>query len=121
MKTDEELKQIAIDIHAGRIFTDRHCKDFQEVTQVFMPLIFVGYVEKAEGEDDGDYLLRKAQSNIMVEDLKKAVMFYEYMDKASPMGINGLPVFMSFHYLDKEEFEKMNVYFKKINEAIEKI
>jgi len=34
MKSDEELKQIAIDLHAGKIFCDRQCRK-EEISMVF--------------------------------------------------------------------------------------
>jgi len=103
MRTEQELKEIALDIHAGRIFTDRNCQKPDDIRGVFMPLA----------------LMEKKQ----LKDLQKQnpVMFFEYLKDAGPMAVNGMPIFMSFRFLNKEEFAKVAEYFKKITEAIDKI
>ena len=42
MKTDEELKKVAEDLHAGRIFSDRHIEDPHDLRMVFMVLALAG-------------------------------------------------------------------------------
>ena len=38
MKTDEELKKIAVDIVEGKIFSDRHLRSSNDIKSVFMVL-----------------------------------------------------------------------------------
>lgn len=100
MKTDEELKQIAQDIHKGLIFSIGHIENPADTPSVFMPLHFMS------DEAIGDLA-------------KKEPFIYEYLDKASPRSVNGLPVFISFQYLVKEETKKMNGYYNKIKQAVD--
>ena len=121
MKTNGELKQIAIDIQAGKIFSDRHCRNEREVLQTFMPLVLIAPPEHNEKEDEEDYLLKKTKYNILIKQLQKAVFFYEHMDKAMPMSVNGMPTFPSFRYLERDEFDKMNEYYVKVVELLRNI
>lgn len=108
-KTDEELKKIAKDLLAGHIFTDRHinANDSRLLTSVFMPIMFFD----KEQFDDFNNNLKSGDINLI----------YEYLDKAGPRSINGMPMFMSFETLSKEETEKMFDYHKKIKDAIDGI
>lgn len=103
MKTNEELKQLANDMMAGRIFTDRHVKRPQDLGMVFM--LFSLMDNKAMKEFES----------------QEPVMVYEYMDKASPRSINGMPSFFSFHFLTQPEFDVFKDYHDKIKAAISDI
>ena len=105
MKTDEELKQIAKDLYAGQIFTDRHVSNPDLLSSVFMVLAFMQSETKV-GKTFYD---------------NPPALIYEYMDKAGPMGINGMPMFTSFCQLDKEECDKMFAYYEKVKEAMDGI
>ena len=115
MRTDEELKQIAKDIYAGRIFTDRQIDREENIMSVFMALVFLGCpitdsdVEKLESLT----LAKKVQH--------EAALIFEYMDKAGPVSVNGMPTFLSFQYLTRDELKKMNGYYGKIVEAMKEI
>jgi hypothetical protein len=87
--TDDELKQIAIDLFEGRIFTDRHLKSMEDARMVFM-LIPLGAFAEAPPE----YI-----DNIG--------MIYEYLSEAGPRSVNGYPSFLSLRVLSKEQTEKM--------------
>lgn len=102
-KTDEELKQIALDIYSGKIFSDRDCPDEHSVRTVFMPLA----------------LMDNEQLQELVND--KAAFIYEYLDKAGPMACNGMPMFLSFKYLAEDDLEKVISYYDKITAAVEGI
>lgn len=99
--TPDELKQIAVDLRAGRIFTDRHVKGPEEMSMVFMVLLFLD--EKALAE-------LKANPPGMV---------YEYLSEAGPRSINGMPCFMSHRYLTLEDTKTVFDLMKKL-EAAEK-
>jgi hypothetical protein len=98
-KTDEELKEIALGIHKGHIFTDRHVRSAQELSLVFMPLIFLKeeQIDKIKKEDIG--------------------MVYEYMDKAGPRSVNGMPCFMSMQMITEAEAKTVIGYVEKYREA----
>jgi hypothetical protein len=85
-----ELKQIAVDLAEGKIFSNLQLGNQQHMLQsVFMVLIFLD--EKAH--------------NSMKEN--EIVFVYEYMHDAGPMAINGFPTFMSMRMLGKEDFHDM--------------
>lgn len=103
MKNNEELKQIALDIHSGKIFTDRHIKNSVDVPRVFMILS----------------LLNRKQIN----ELKNSNpgLIYEYIEKAGSIAVNGYPSFLSYKTLSQKEFKKVMSYHKKIEEAIKAV
>ena len=99
MKTDEELRQIALDLHLGKIFSDRHCPGPESIPMVFM-------------------LLNLMEDKVIEEIKAKNVNFiYEYLDQAGPLSVNGMPTFMSLRFLTKDESDKMFEYYKKFKEA----
>lgn len=104
VKTDEELKEMAKDLHAGRIFTDRHLPEGEKASLVFMVLALMDSKQ-----------LDEFKKNV---DEEKIFMVYEYMEKAGPRTINGMPMFMSFQSLNKPDTEKMLEYFHKIEDAM---
>lgn len=85
--TESQVKEIALAIFKNDIFTDRHCPDAQAVMQSFPVLHFV----------KKDQLKR----------FKNAGMIYEYMNRASPMGINGRPMFLTCHVLSKLDADRV--------------
>ena len=101
--TDKEIKKLADDIYKGLVFTDRHIKYPNDVHRVFMPLI----------------LLKKEQLDEF--EANPPGMVYEYMERAGPMAINGMPMFLSFRYLSQEDAKRVNEKYVQIKNAIEKI
>ena len=95
MRTDEELKQIAVDIYEGRIFTDRSISEGCDAGMVFLPVILGAFKDESE------------------EGLKDIKLIFEYMDKAGPRSINGMPMFFSCQVLRTDDFKKMSEYFDK--------
>jgi len=105
-KTDEELKQIAQDLWAGKIYTDRHIPEQEmpyALATVFMPLALMH-------PDDREKLFTGEN---------KPTLIYEYLDKAGPRSVNGMPGFFSFHCLNEEETERMFRYYTAIQEAMD--
>jgi hypothetical protein len=101
MRTDEELKQVAKDLWAGRIFSDRNIpsgSDPHIVMSVFMPFALMD---------------KKTLESMQRE---KVDFIYEYLDKAAPMAVNGMPTFMSCRILTKPETKKMFEYYNKFKE-----
>jgi len=103
MKTDDELKQIAEDIYRDKIFSQLHIKRPEDVPTSFMVLRLVG-----------PEIIDEIESG-------KIFFIYEYMDKAGPRSINGMPVFGSFKYLNKDDTEKMLKYYNGICNAVQQI
>ena len=104
---DKKLKQLAQDLLAGRIFTDRHMNDGTMAQMVFMPISFFDEKQMAKFKADIDS--------------GKIFMIYEYVEKAGPRTVNGMPIFMSYRSLNKEQFEKVMDYFNKIKAAIDAV
>lgn len=95
-KSDEELRQLCIDIYGGLVFTDRHCNSPQDVGMVFMPIGLGGLTAEAEPE-----------------------MIYEYLDKAGPRSVNGMPMFMSANILNLADFQAWLPMYEKYVEQQE--
>ena len=96
MKTEDELKEIAIGIHAGTIFTDRHIKDTNMLTSVFMPIIFGAFKE--------------------AKDIENVGLIYEHLSEAGPRSVNGYPSFMSMNILDHAEAKRVFEMYDKLKE-----
>lgn len=78
LKTDE-LKKLAVDFHHGHIFTNRDiAQPNLFLHSVFMPLIFMKFSKK---------------------DAECVGLIYEYLDKAGPRSINGMPMFYELSLL----------------------
>ncbi len=106
MKTDQELKQLAKDFVHDKVFSTRHEPLFshpENASQVFMPLVFMD---------------KKAMDAFIA---KKPEMLYEYLDKAGPRSVNGMPGFTSFQWLNQEEYLKFAEYHNKYKEAEAKV
>ena len=98
MKTDSELRQMAIEIVAGTTFTDRfHLSDIELLPRVFLPVMMMG--------GDGYREFREKH---------KPGMIYEYVSKALPFGRNGLPVFGTLRILSEDEFERLTPLVEKL-------
>ena len=101
-KTDKELKQLALDIHTGQVFTDRAVPkhDVHLIRNIFMPLAFL---DKSQVEH-----LQAIGVNLI----------YEYLDKAGPRSVNGYPSFFSFQILDSTDFEKLVTHMDRLKEKL---
>lgn len=85
--TADDLKQLALDIHHGKVFTDRHINppSREELQFVFMPLAFGAFGQMTE------------------EEVKDIGLMYEYVSEAGPRSHNGMPCFFSFRILNREQ------------------
>lgn len=102
--TDEELKKIAVDLHSGLIFSDRHCNNPSDVTMVFMILHFMDKEQIEKFKKD------------------KPAMIYEYLSEAVPrICFNGMPSFFSMRIMNKTDFDVMWVYYEKLVEAVKNL
>lgn len=86
---EQELKQLAMDIVDGKVFTDRHVRKGGEgdMPMIFMPIALGCF----QTEDEAN--------------LQKIGMLYEYYDKAGPRSMNGYPVFTSLHIFPQVQLE----------------
>lgn len=105
-KTDDEIKELVLDVFNGNVFADFMIPNEagpSGVAMVFMPLALME-------EEDG--------KKLMEED--EASMIYEYMDKAGPRSVNGMPGFFSFKFLNRADHDyfadQMEKYIKLQNE-----
>ncbi|MBY0561543.1 hypothetical protein [Hyphomicrobium sp.] len=94
-KTDAELEQLAQDIVGGLVFHNVYHSHRIEVAnvdleQIWMPLAFM---DKAGRE------WQKANNINAV---------YEYLDKAGPGSLNGMPGFMSCHFLNVDDSRRLH-------------
>ena|SRR5271157_157264 len=105
MKTDEQLKQLAKDIFTGLVFTNNHIPpdDPMALGIVFMPLVMMNDEQQAEFT------------------AKQPGMVYEYLDKAGPREMNGLPMFTSLQFITVDEYEKLRVFYDEIKAAPPKV
>ena len=78
VKTDEEIKQLIMDVVGGRVFCDFMIPDGRSnsISMVFMPLA-----------------LMKREDGLHLMEVDEASMLYEYFEKAGPLSINGMPGF----------------------------
>lgn len=102
-RTDQEIKQLALDVHAGQVFGSWNIPAHEQgsLGMVFMPLVLMGSLSAKLMERDG------------------IVHLYEYLDKAGPRSINGMPCFFSMSTLNRDEFERMVAGVRKL-EALSK-
>jgi hypothetical protein len=91
-----KLKDLARAYVRQEIFTDRQCRDPQDIRMVFMPIIF-GALEQV--------------------DLSTVGLIYEFMNEASPRSINGMPTFLSMRLLNREDAKKMADFAMKLQAA----
>lgn len=104
-RSDEEIRTLAEDLYRGRIFTDRHIKGDGErmARSVFMGLNFLS--------DKDLKMYRKWNVGL----------FYEYMDKACPVSVNGYPTFMSFRILSEDDAKRLFTMHDKIKSAVDNV
>lgn len=88
-KTDEELAKLAWDIVSGKIFGSWDIPNPQDVSIVFMVLAFMKPEHAAQ--------LRT----------NEIAHCYEYLNKAGPRAINGMPSFFSAQFLNKVDAGKL--------------
>jgi hypothetical protein len=146
---DDKLKQVAKDIYNGLVFTDRHCRE-HEISQRFMVMMFMGpQPPKKPGHQSDSNTKDGHRDNAIYdiiqhdEDMKKweedmkwydveckyyqeeqvtsIGMIYEYLSEASPMGLNGGPIFMFLRILNKEDSTKVWEYYEKYKEIRETV
>ena len=141
MKYDEEqLKDIAKGIHRGDIFTSWQIdpppaldpKWVEEMKRVWEESgqseeaieEYISNQEETTAERHAEMLRMVFPVLMFMDDEgrehlqeQKPVVFFEYMNKALPRGVNGMPMFMSMAYLNEEEANIVVGYIEKLQEA----
>lgn len=91
-RTDDELKQLAWSIVAGRVYTDRHLPEGHPASMVFMILAFLSAEQR--------------QSLIA----REPVLIYEYLSEAGERSGNGQPMFLTCNFVYAPEWPKLREY-----------
>ena len=97
-RTEESIKEVAIGIHHGKIFTSQHCARPEDIRLVFMPLVF----------------MEQEQLDSLVAD--KISVFFEYMSEAGSRSINGNPSFFSLQMLNEDDWARVFTKVEKLKE-----
>lgn len=105
-RTDEEVKQIALDLHRGKIFTDRHISDDDDGFKLERVFFVLG-------------MLKPEQMDAIKAD--PPGLIFEYIEKAGPRGFGNLPMFFSMQMLSQEDTTKMFAIYNKLREAEESV
>ena len=85
---EEGLRTFVIDFLAGKIFTSAQMNEGTSIEMVFMPLVFGALADWPR------------------EDLEQIGILWEYLDKAGPRSINGLPSFFSLRIMHRDDWER---------------
>lgn len=98
VKTDEQIKQLIMDVVGGRVFCDFMIPDGRSnsISMVFMPLA-----------------LMKREDGLHLMEVDEASMLYEYLEKAGPRSCNGMPGFFSFQFLNRADHDYFGVEYVK--------
>lgn len=100
-KTDRELREIAMAMYSGTIFSTLLVREDEDFTDIFFALKFLSAEDKRK----------------LVE--QEIGLFYEYISEAAPMSINGRPVFFSVRMLSKAETYRLWPMLKKLYNFVE--
>lgn len=100
---DDDLKKLALDIFAGRVFTHRHVQRPSNITAVFMPLALLDHEQLAEFQENAPGLI------------------YEYLSEAAPRSCNGMPMFLSMKMLNQVDTFKVFQIIAQLKSSVEAI
>jgi hypothetical protein len=101
--SDDECKAVAEGIFRGEIFSSWHISRPEELGMVFMIMMFMGQTGLAK---------------MAIHDIN---FIYEYMSKASPTAINGMPTFFSAHMMDRAHEAKVMKHLKDLEDNAKKM
>jgi hypothetical protein len=87
---EPELRQLVLDICDNKVFTDRHCRNFDEVSLCFPVLMFMKLCDRK-------FIAANPPG-----------LIWEFYSKAAPMSANGLPMFWSLHFLSPNDQAKLH-------------
>lgn len=91
-----ELRDIALGMMSGACFTDRHVRNPDDIQMVFPLLLFANDELRAEMSE---FLMPGGKP----DENGQTGMIYEWMEKAGPRSVNGMPMFWSAQMLNPTE------------------
>jgi len=106
-KSDKNIRELALGLMSGSVFCDRMLDSPRDMSMVFMPLAFMdkpaidGLIKLLEPKEEGG----------------PHGMIYEWMGKAGPRSINGMPIFTSLQTLSADDVARVDAMIDKINLA----
>lgn len=105
MRTNETLKEIALGLYKGEIFTSMQVPEHEThlLPVIFMPLMAMS-TEDLKSREEVPY-----------------VVFSHMKHTLGSRGINGFPIFSACEFLTKEEFDIVAKYHKEITEKVKAI
>lgn len=86
--TDEELRTFVLALCDGRIFTMHHVPSPELVPMVFMPIALGAFADATP------------------EEVEQVGTVYEYLDKAGPRAVNGMPMFTSLRMIHVDDWAR---------------
>lgn len=89
---EKELIEFILGLCDGKIFTSAHLRDYDPIEMVFMPLALGAFRDHTENE--------------MKAIIDATGVFWEWLDRAGPRSVNGLPIFTSMRMLCKSDWER---------------
>jgi len=98
MRSEQELRQLALDLKANKIFTSTQIppEDSDLLGSVFIILALMDEKQHAE------FLA------------KKPAFVYEYYSEAGPYGVNGYPSFMSMRFVAEDELPLIKQFWDEL-------
>ena len=99
LQTQEYLKDFVTEFVGGRIYTDKHVKDLELLTMIFLPLSFGSLA----------YLSQRECARIGI--------IWAPLQDAGPRQINGHPIFMTARVMHKDDWKRYITAIKKLKEA----
>lgn len=101
MREATELKKLALDIYKGQVFGTWQIRNPKDVGMVFMCAALMD---------------KKMANKLEVENI---VHFCEYLHKAGPRSINGMPTFFSMQIISKSEWDLLVPMIKELQKLEE--
>jgi len=88
--TDDELREFVRAYLSGKLFTLAHISDHdaEMASKIFLPFLLGGFAD------------------MHPEALDQIGMVYEYLDQASPVSINGYPIFLSARFMHQDDWKR---------------
>jgi hypothetical protein len=98
-KSDDEIKELAVGLMGGAVYTDWDVfRSGGDLALTYMPLAFML-------DEDREALVKFLMPDM--EQTETFGMIYEWMDKAGPRYVNGMPMFFSLQILSPEDRQRL--------------
>lgn len=98
--TDAEITTLARDIVTNRVFVSDQLHSQKDLELVFPVILFMKKKALQELLDGGVFA------------------FYEYLERAAPRTVNGLPMFFSCRWLTKDEYQHVHAEERRMRIAL---